>query len=127
MDDLSDSVDAPIELDAGRRRALTEETDREAEGAITLARTLLEEVCKHIIEEAGETYAEKDELPKLYRSAAIILKLAPDQHTEDTFKRVLGGCQVSLKDWEQCGTSFATHMVVGGSRSDQRPGTLLLR
>ena len=40
-------------------RAL-ERRERDTEGAITLARTLLEEVCKHIIEGAGEIYAEKD-------------------------------------------------------------------
>jgi|ERR1700730_2154109 len=73
-------------------RAL-ERRERDTEGAITLARTLLEEVCKHIIEFSGYTYGEKDDLPKLYRAAANILKLAPDQHTEDTFKRILGSCQ----------------------------------
>ena len=73
-------------------RAL-ERRERDTEGAITLARTLLEQVCKQIIEEAGETYDEKDELPKLYRATATILNLAPDQHTEETFKRILGSCQ----------------------------------
>uniref|UniRef100_A0A7C1P7F8 Abortive infection protein-like C-terminal domain-containing protein n=1 Tax=Agrobacterium albertimagni TaxID=147266 RepID=A0A7C1P7F8_9HYPH len=71
------------------------ETD--PEGAITLARTLLESVCKHIIEGAGATYGEKDELPRLYRTAAECLNLAPDQHTEDIFKRILGGCQTIVE------------------------------
>lgn len=73
-------------------RAL-ERRERDPEGAITLARTLLEGVCKRIIEDAGGSYTEKDDLPKLYRSAASLLTLAPDQHTEETFKRILGGCQ----------------------------------
>ncbi|MBP2297095.1 abortive infection family protein [Azospirillum rugosum] len=63
------------------------------EGAITSARTLLETVCKHIIEDAGGTYGESDELPKLYRTAATHLNLAPDQHTEEVFKAILGNCQ----------------------------------
>jgi hypothetical protein len=63
------------------------------EGAITLARTLLEDVCKWIIHEAGETYEEKDDLPVLYRKLAGILKLAPDMHTEPIFKQILGSCQ----------------------------------
>lgn len=62
-------------------------------GAITLARTLLEDVCKWIIIEAGETYEEKDDLPVLYRKLAKILKLAPDGHTEPVFKQILGSCQ----------------------------------
>lgn len=63
------------------------------QGAITLARTLLEDVCKWIIVEAGETYEEKDDLPVLYRKLAKILNLAPDGHTEPVFKQILGSCQ----------------------------------
>lgn len=67
--------------------------DTDPEGAITLARTLLEDVCKWIIVEAGQEYGEKDDLPVLYRKLAKILKLAPDDHTEIVFKQILGGCQ----------------------------------
>lgn len=78
------------------QRALARrETD--PEGAITLARTLLETVCKHIIDGSAATYNEKDELPRLYRIAAECLNLAPDQHTEDIFKRILGGCQTIVE------------------------------
>jgi hypothetical protein len=60
---------------------------------LTLARTLLEDVCKWIIVEAGETYQESADLPVLYRQLAKLMKLAPDDHTEDIFKPILGGCQ----------------------------------
>src|ERR1700694_5757547 len=63
------------------------------EGAITAAKTLLETVCKHIVDEAGETYGEHDDLPKLYAKAAECLQLAPTQHTETVFKSILGNCQ----------------------------------
>lgn len=63
------------------------------EGAITAARTLLEEVCKHILDDAGETYEERWDLPRLYSLAAQQMKLAPSQHSEEVFKRILGGCQ----------------------------------
>jgi hypothetical protein len=63
------------------------------EGAITSARTLLETVCKHIIEVNGQASEDKEDLPSLYRRAAGLLNLAPDQHTEDTFKSILGSCQ----------------------------------
>ncbi|OJT96427.1 MAG: hypothetical protein BGN83_16245 [Rhizobium sp. 63-7] len=62
-------------------------------GAITLARTLLEDVCKWILNEAGESYQDKDDLPVLYRKLAKALRLAPDDHTEQTFKQLLGSCQ----------------------------------
>jgi hypothetical protein len=63
------------------------------EGAITAAKTLLETVCKHIIDDAGGTYSENDDLPKLYATAAEHLNLAPSQHTEKVFKSILGNCQ----------------------------------
>ena len=61
------------------------------DGAITTARTLLETVCKRILDEAAETYSDKDDLPALYRAVALKLQIAPSQHTEDAFKRILGG------------------------------------
>ena len=82
--------------EASVHAAWTKALERRAthpEGAITSARTLLETVCKHIIEDAGGSYGEKDELPKLYRTAAEHLNLAPDQHTEEVFKAILGNCQ----------------------------------
>ncbi|MFN5994404.1 MAG: abortive infection family protein, partial [Betaproteobacteria bacterium] len=64
-----------------------------AEGAITAARTLLETVCKHILDSAGESYDDAAELPKLYSQTATHLNLSPSQHSEQLFKQVLGGCQ----------------------------------
>lgn len=61
------------------------------EGAITIARTLLEAVTKHILDESGVEYAEKDDLPKLYGKVAGALNLAPSQHTEEPIKAILGG------------------------------------
>ena len=61
------------------------------EGAITIARTLLETVTKRVLDEMGETYSEKDDLPKLYANATKALNLAPSQHTEAPIKAILGG------------------------------------
>jgi hypothetical protein len=63
------------------------------EGAITLARTLLETVCRHILESDGVTPDENWDLPKLYREVAQQLNLSPSQHTEQVFKQILGSCQ----------------------------------
>lgn len=63
------------------------------EGAITAARTLLETVCKHILDAAGIQYdAHKVELHELYKLTATELNIAPSQHTEEIFKQILGGC-----------------------------------
>ncbi|MBS7669445.1 abortive infection family protein [Croceicoccus gelatinilyticus] len=76
--------------EAWSRALMRRETD--PAGAITAARTLLESVCKHILEddEGNPTYGANDDLPKLYRQAAEKLNLAPSQHSEDVFKRILG-------------------------------------
>ncbi len=66
------------------------ETD--PEGAITAARTLLESVCKHVLDDLGESYSESADLHKLYGKTAKALNLAPDQHNEEVFKKILGGC-----------------------------------
>jgi hypothetical protein len=61
------------------------------DGAITIARTLLETVCKRILDDRNIGYTDKDDLPKLYGSAAKALNLAPDQHSEDAIRSILGG------------------------------------
>ena len=61
------------------------------EGAITIARTLLETVCKHILDEQGVEYdADTIQLPQLHRLTAKELNLSPDQHSEEVFKKILG-------------------------------------
>jgi hypothetical protein len=67
------------------------------EAAITSARTLVEVVCKHILDSQNQVYDDALELPKLYKQVAGILNLAPDQHTEAVFKQIFGGCQTVVE------------------------------
>jgi hypothetical protein len=53
------------------------------EGAITSARTLLETVCKRILEDTNTDYEDAADLPRLYSITAKALNLAPNQHTEE--------------------------------------------
>ena len=74
------------------RRTVRRQTD-DPEGAITAARTLLECVCKHILDDNEVEYdSNKIELHQLYKLVAKELNLSPDQHTESLFKQILGGC-----------------------------------
>lgn len=68
-----------------------ERRNSDPEGAITAARTLIETVCKHILDDAEVAYSAGVDLPELYRLTSKELKLAPSDHTEDTFKKILGG------------------------------------
>ncbi len=88
-------------------RAL-ERRHQDPEGAITAARTLLETVCKHILDQAGEIYG-TDDLPKLYRKTSKVLNLAPSQHTEDAFKAILGGCHAVVQNLGVNGGAKSCH------------------
>lgn len=79
------------------RKAL-ERRNHDPEGAITMARTLIESICKHILDEAGISYKDKNnkdnlDLPELYYKTAEQLNLTPKQQQEQVFKQIFGGCQ----------------------------------
>ena len=84
------SFDAVGVMDAWNKALARREVD--PAGAITAARTLLEAVCKHLLEDAdGDAkHGQNDDLPRLYRMASERLNIAPSQHSEDAFKRILG-------------------------------------
>ncbi|MGD9107891.1 MAG: abortive infection family protein [Gammaproteobacteria bacterium] len=63
------------------------------EGAITIAKTLLEGSCKEILDRQCVEYDDdKITLPKLYKITAKSLQLHSTQHIEKIFKSILGGC-----------------------------------
>lgn len=63
------------------------------EGAITAARTLLETICKHILDQAGISYdSNKVEPHELYKLTANELNISPSRHSEEVFRQILGGC-----------------------------------
>jgi hypothetical protein len=78
------------------KKALERRTT-DPEGAITAARTLLESVCKHILDTKSVPYDDSADLPKLYTLTSKQLNLSPSQHTEQLFKQILGGCQTVVE------------------------------
>lgn len=81
--------------EAGVHEAWTKALDRrkvDPEGAITAARTLIETVCKHILDDRNITYDRNTDMSELYKLVAKELNLAPEQHAEQIFKQILGGC-----------------------------------
>ena len=75
------------------QRAIARCVDGDPQGAITAARTLLESICKHILDSMGSSYDENADLPRLYYLAAQELNIAPNQQTEENLRRVFGSCQ----------------------------------
>lgn len=71
--------------------------DTDPEGAITAARALVESACKTILDDLGQVYGDGDDLPKLYRTVAKALAVAPESRTEEQIKRILGGCTTAVE------------------------------
>lgn len=69
-----------------------ERRSNDPDGAITSSRTLLETVCKYILNESGENPDTITDLPKLYGQVSLKLNLSPAQHSEPILKQILGGC-----------------------------------
>jgi hypothetical protein len=88
-------VDSPHVQSAWQAAFQRKESD--PEGAITAARTLLDSVCKHILDLASVPYGDDWDLPRLYKIAAEHLNLAPQQHTELVFRQILGGCSTVVE------------------------------
>ncbi|MEA3459626.1 MAG: abortive infection family protein [Chloroflexota bacterium] len=83
-------IDARAIRDSWRKMLRRVGTD--PEGAITSARALIESTCKAILDELGIEYESGEKLGKLYKKVAAELNLSPDQHGEQIFKQILGGC-----------------------------------
>ena len=66
--------------------------EADPEGAITLARSLLEGTCKDLLQKLKKPYSDKDDLPRLYGLVAEAMSLGPQSHKEEVFKQILGGC-----------------------------------
>lgn len=69
--------------------------------AFDLAKTLVESVCKTVLNDRGILFAKDDDLPKLYRTVTTYLPLLPasassDVAARDSVKRALGGMSAAL-------------------------------
>lgn len=79
----------------GVHYAWTKALERKAndpDGAITIARTMIETVYKNILDKMGISYSSNIDLSELYKLVANELNLTAEQHTEKIFKQILGGC-----------------------------------
>ena len=94
-DDTVAEVLAKLDIDHvsdAWKKALERRGD-DPEGAITAAKSLLETVCKCILDDLRIAYGKTDDLPKLYHITADSLRLAPNQHSQQIVKQTLGSCQ----------------------------------
>jgi len=73
-------------------RKAVDRLDSDPEGAIPVARALIESVCKYILESENVDYRDEGDLQKLYKATAKQLQLSPAADTEPMLRELLSGC-----------------------------------
>lgn len=69
---------------------ITASVDADPADAITASRSLVETVCKTVLEELGDEVVEREELPALYKRTALALRIDPTQY-EVVYRQILQG------------------------------------
>ena len=107
MDSVENNTSNPVELSMGDLLAshshesimlywhkCNERVESDPEGAVTAARTLLETVLKHIVDDLEIVIDKKHpDLPALYSAVAAHMSLSPKNHKEQLVKGILSGCK----------------------------------
>ncbi len=127
IDDLVTGATARLDAESVKEawsRAL-ERRDGQPEGAVTIARTLLESTLKTILDDREIAYEADDDVPALYRAVSAELSLAPGSYSEQAFKQILGGCHSVVVGVGSLRTRQGMPMARGGRPIGQRRGTPL--
>jgi hypothetical protein len=86
----------PISLETAAVRAAWERalgrSLSDPDGAIMAAHTLIEGLCRRVLDDAGASWGRKDDLPKLYGKAAKVLKIGPSHRARKAMRPVFEGC-----------------------------------
>ena len=77
-------------LDMWNKTLLRRNTD--PDGTITSAKSLLESILKHILDDLEIQYGKNPDLHELYKIVSDNLQLSSSQHEEEVFRQILGGC-----------------------------------
>ena len=92
------------------------ETD--PEGAITSAKTLVEAVCKQLLNRLEVKYPPNQDINSLYCLVAEQLNLSPRQHVDSELKRMLGHCMAIVS-----GIAFLRNQL--GDAHSREPGEVM--
>lgn len=91
------------------------------DGAITLARTLLEDLCKHILDENNISYSKTENLSTLHSLASKEINIHPTQQDENTIKKLLGVCNSGVAGIGEFRNKFADSHGKGTSGTPPDP------
>lgn len=99
-----------------------ERREVDPDGAITVARSLIESVCKQILVERNIVYDDSHDLPKLFKATARSLNLAPQLYNDSILKQILSGVQTTICGFASLrnGLSDAHGQPKGSYRASKR-------
>ena len=83
-----------IDADFGR---IMDSLDADPADAITAARSLVESACKVAMDDLGVPFDDREDLPSLYKKAALALNVDPSQHEELVYKKILQGLTTTVQ------------------------------
>lgn len=88
--DLLKGLKVPIINEYWKKTLERKKTD--PEGAITSAKSMLESVCKHILDVHKVEYTAKDDIKTLYKKTSDSLKTNTTPKTNQTLLKIFSGC-----------------------------------
>ena len=83
-----------------------ERKDTDPDGAITISKSLVEGVCKHILDLQNIDYKNDHDLIQLYKMASQALNLDAGQHGDETTKKILSGCSAVIRGLAELRNAF---------------------
>ena len=67
-------------------------TEKDANSAVTAAKSLLESTCKLLLDDMNIEYNPTEDIPSLFKKISTKLNLHPTQHPNDSLRKILSGC-----------------------------------
>src|SRR5712691_6658119 len=100
----------------GNLEKCNERLNRDPDGAITAARSLIEGACKQILKDRDVAYSNATNLPGLYGLVANELELDPGKEADQALRKILSGCMTTVN-------GLAELRNIHGDSHGKAPGT----
>ncbi|MDO8260318.1 MAG: abortive infection family protein [Candidatus Magasanikbacteria bacterium] len=94
MFELIKGLNVPIIAEHWKKTS--ERLKNDPEGAITSAKSMVETVCKHILDVHKETYTEYDDIKSLYKNTSKVLKIDTNPKINQTLLKIFSGCTSTI-------------------------------
>jgi hypothetical protein len=107
------------------RKCNSKIADKDFEGAVTNARTLIESICLFILEsKTKQKHSYDGNLMKLYKSVSSLLKMSPGDYEDENLKQILSGVFSIINGVSGLRNTFSDSHGSAPSKIDERHAIL---